>query len=65
MEKREKRARVRAYSEEVVELLEKRGEEKPRDEGRTTGKRSVTEDEEYNKRTRGQTYKRINYNPRR
>lgn len=28
---RKKRAGARAYSEEVVELLEKRGEEKPRD----------------------------------
>ena len=42
--KREKRIRPRA--EEVVELLEKRGEEKLRNEGRTTGKGSLIEDEE-------------------
>lgn len=46
--KREKKEHARACSEEVVELLEKRGEEKPRGEGR-----SATEDDEYNKRTRG------------
>lgn len=58
------RARERACSEEVVEVLEKRGEEKD-ERRRADNGRAVTENEEHNKRTRGQMYKRINYNPRR
>lgn len=43
-------ARERACSEEVVEVLEKRGEEKD-ERRRTDNGRAVTENEEHNKRT--------------
>lgn len=60
MEKaRKKRAGARAYSEEVVELLEKRGEEKLRD-AKGGQRKSVLSDEGRGNITKGYAAERIN-----
>lgn len=60
MEKaRKKRAGARAYSEEVVELLEKRGEEKLRD-AKGGQRESILGDEGRGNITKGYAAKRIN-----
>lgn len=66
--KEEKKKRERARAEEVMELVEKRGEEKPRGEERIytreeNNRGSVTERTSRN--TKGHAGKRINYIPRR